>query len=81
VRKGVSHKWNDLVFNVMISGRVNIKMNDEIEGLFPTYRGVRQGDPLSPILFNVVVDAMSVMVKNAQQSGVLKGIVPHIQKK
>jgi hypothetical protein len=30
-------------------------------------------------MFNVVVDAMSVMVKNAQQSGVLKGIVPHIQ--
>jgi hypothetical protein len=79
VRKGFSAKWNDLVFSVMTSGRVNIKMNDEIGGFFPTYRGVRQGDPLSAILFNVVGDAMSVMVKNAQQSGVLKGIVPHIQ--
>jgi hypothetical protein len=46
---------------------------------FPTYRGVRHGDPLSPIRFSVVVDAMCVMVKNAHQGGVFKGIVPHIQ--
>jgi hypothetical protein len=26
-------------------------------------RGVRQGDHMSPILFNIVVDSMSVMVK------------------
>jgi hypothetical protein len=28
VKKGFSHKWNDMVFSVITSGRVNIKMND-----------------------------------------------------
>jgi hypothetical protein len=46
------------MFSIMTSGRVNIKMNDELGSFFPTYRGLRYGDPLSPILFNVVVDAM-----------------------
>jgi hypothetical protein len=63
VKKGFSHKWNDLVFSIMTSGRVNIKMNDEMGSFFPTYTWVRQGDPLSSILFNAAVDAMCVMVK------------------
>jgi hypothetical protein len=28
VKKGFSHKWNVMVFSVITSGRVNIKMND-----------------------------------------------------
>jgi hypothetical protein len=34
VKKGFSHKWNDLVFSIMTSGRVNIKMNDEMGSFF-----------------------------------------------
>jgi hypothetical protein len=56
IKRGFSHKWNALVFNIMTSGWVSIKINDEIASFFPTYRGVRQGDPLSHILFNAVVD-------------------------
>jgi hypothetical protein len=34
VKRGFSHKWNALVFSIMTSGRVNIKMNDEIGSFF-----------------------------------------------
>jgi hypothetical protein len=34
VKKGFSHKWNYLVFSIMTSGRVNIKMNDEMGSFF-----------------------------------------------
>lgn len=37
-------------------GRVTIKVNDKIGHYFPTYGGVRQGDPLSPLLFDIIVD-------------------------
>jgi retron-type reverse transcriptase len=78
LKKGFSHKWNDLVFSIMTSGKVNIKINDKTGAYFSTNRGVRQGDPLSPILFNVVVDSLSVMIKNAQQEKLIVGMTPHL---
>ena len=46
--KGFSYKS-------FISGRsVAINVNDEVGPYFQTKKGLRQGDPLSPILFNLV---------------------------
>jgi hypothetical protein len=42
-KKGFSHKWNDLVFSIMTSGKVNIKINDKTGAYFSTNRGVGQG--------------------------------------
>jgi hypothetical protein len=75
----VSHKWNDLVFSIIIiSVKVNFKINYQLSGFFSTYRGVVQG-PLSPILFNIVVDSLSVMVKNVQQVMVIVVLVSSLQ--
>jgi hypothetical protein len=63
LKKGFSHNCNDLVISIMTSGKV--KINDQLGSYFATNRGVRQGNPLSLILFNTGVDSMSVMVKNA----------------
>jgi hypothetical protein len=79
LKKGFSHKWNDLVFSIMTSGKENIKINDKTGAYFSTNRGVRQGDPLSPILFNAVVASLSVMIKNAQQEKLIVGMTPHLQ--
>jgi len=38
-------------------GRVAINLNGEIENYFRSYKGLRQGDPLSPLMFNIVADA------------------------
>ena len=46
-----------------------------------SHKGVRQGDPLSPILFNFVADYLTRMVRQAQRSGQITGLasnlVPH----
>jgi hypothetical protein len=34
---------------------VEIRVNNDIGHSFQTLKGLRQGDPLSPILFNIVV--------------------------
>ena len=48
---------------------------------FMSHKGVRQGDPLSPILFNFVADYLTRMVRQAQRSGQITGLasnlVPH----
>ena len=78
VKKGFSDQMNDLIFSIITSGKVNIKMNEQLGEYFNTYRGVRQGDPMSPILFNLAVDSMGVMVKNAQSNKIITGMVPHL---
>jgi hypothetical protein len=36
-------------------GRVAIKVNDEVGPYFSTYQGLQQGDPLFPILFDLMI--------------------------
>jgi hypothetical protein len=42
-----------------------------------TKKGVRQGDPLSLILFNLVVDTLAVLIKRAKTDGQIEGVIPH----
>jgi hypothetical protein len=48
---------------VVRGGRCAVKVNDTIGPYFPTYAGVRQGDPLSPILFDLVGDGLAMLIK------------------
>jgi hypothetical protein len=59
-------------------GSVAIKVNDNIGHYFQTWNGVRQGDPLSPILFNIVVDMLVVLISRAKEAGQVRGVVPHL---
>jgi hypothetical protein len=43
-----------------------------------THKGVRQGDPLSPVLFNFVADCLAKMVRQAQRNGLLCGLADNL---
>jgi hypothetical protein len=70
----VVHRLNQLVRN----GKTAISINGEIGPFFWNQRGVRQGDPLSPLLFNFVVEALSTMLARANAAGHISGVVPHL---
>ena len=38
------------------------------------HRGLHQGDPLSPFLFDITVEGLSVLFERASNSGLFKGI-------
>jgi hypothetical protein len=39
---------------------------------------LRQGDPLSPILFNLVADMLAVLIERSKNRGFFDGLVPHL---
>jgi hypothetical protein len=45
--------------------------------LFSDKKGLRQGDPLSPMLFNIVVDMLAIIIKRAKRDGQVGGLIPH----
>ena len=53
-------------------------MNDEIGHYFQTHKGLRQGDPMSPIPFNIVVDMLTILIGRAKDAGQVGGLVPHL---
>jgi hypothetical protein len=46
--------------------------------IFKQKKGVRQGDPLSAILFNIVVDMLAILIKRAKEEGQVAGVIPHL---
>jgi hypothetical protein len=59
-------------------GSVGIKVNDDIGYYFQTLKGLRQDDPLSPILFNIVADMLAILIARAREDGQIGSLVPHL---
>jgi hypothetical protein len=60
------------------SGRTAVNINGEVGPFFPTSCGVRQCDPFSLFLFNMVVDALAAILDKAKVAAHIKGIVLHL---
>jgi retron-type reverse transcriptase len=71
-------KWCRWIKGMVTRGGVRIKVNDEVGHYFQTKRGLRQGDPMSPILFNIVADMVTILIKRAKEYGQINGIIPHL---
>lgn len=57
---------------------MSIRVNDDIGHYFQTKKELRQGDPLSPILFNLVADMLAILIERAKAKGKFQGVVPHL---
>ena len=71
---GFNEKWIKLVMICVSSVHYAILVNGEPWGhIFPTM-GIRQGDPISPYLFLLCLEALSALVTNANKEGLLSGV-------
>ena len=76
--KGFSEAWRNQVGSQVQNGSVGIKVNDDIGHYCQTHKGLRQGDSMSPVLFNIVADMLAVLITRSKESGQVGGLVPHV---
>ena len=76
--KGFDPNWCSWIKTFVQGGNIRIKVNDQLEPYFQTKKGFGQGDPLSPILFNIVVDMLAIIMNRAKEEGQVRGVVPHL---
>jgi hypothetical protein len=74
--KGFSSQWCSWIDSVIQGGHVGIKVNDHVGQNFQSKKVLRQGDPLSLLLFNIVVDMLAILINRAKNEGHINGVVP-----
>ncbi|CAN1334272.1 LINE-1 retrotransposable element ORF2 protein [Linum perenne] len=71
---GFAAPWVTLIQECLTSATMDILVNGDPKGFFSPTRGLRQGDPLSPLLFAICSEGLSRLLISATTSGVLYGI-------
>jgi hypothetical protein len=61
-------KWITMIMNL---GTSEVLLNGVLGKHFHWKRGVRQGDPLSPLLFVLVADLLQYIANKAKETGLL----------
>jgi hypothetical protein len=75
---GFGDFWCKRIEQILQNGTVSVKINNMLGPYFQSAKGVRQGDPLSPFLFNSAVQCLTKMVVEAQKNGLIVGLAPDL---
>lgn len=69
---GFSHRWLNWISLVLSTASTRIIVNGSPGQRICHARGLSQGDPLSPLLFVLVMEALNAMVRLADREGLLQ---------
>jgi hypothetical protein len=78
LRKGFEPAYVHRIMQLVRGGQTAISINGEVGPYFRNKIGVCQGDPISPLLFDFVADALDAILSKARVAGHIDGVVPHL---
>nr|GEV83096.1 putative RNA-directed DNA polymerase, eukaryota, reverse transcriptase zinc-binding domain protein [Tanacetum cinerariifolium] len=70
---GFGTKWRSLIQSCLHSSRSSVLVNGSLASEFSLKRGLRQGDPLSPFLFLIVMEGLYSALQDAVDLGLIRG--------
>ena len=73
---GFGARWINWIAALLASSSSRVLMNGKPGRRITHLRGLRQGDPLSPMLFILAIDPFQRIIERVIQSGILSQIVP-----
>eukprot|EP00253_Pinus_taeda_P014528 PITA_14528 len=73
---GFCRQWISWVLALIKSSRFSILVNGAPSKTFSPSRGIRQGDPLSPFLFVILMEGLSRIIAKKKADGIIKGLQP-----
>lgn len=76
--KGFDPLWVSWIIQLVRGGKTAVNINGE-PPFFRNSRGARQGDPISPLLFNLVVDTLAVILEGAKTARHIRGVFPEVR--
>ncbi|XP_020262363.1 uncharacterized protein LOC109838323 [Asparagus officinalis] len=72
--RGFDNKWCSWILHIISSSNCAVLVNGSPSKFLYYKRGLKQGDPLSSMLFNIVVDALNRMIMNNVEEGLLSSL-------
>ncbi|GJR83958.1 RNA-directed DNA polymerase, eukaryota, reverse transcriptase zinc-binding domain protein [Tanacetum coccineum] len=71
---GFGDRWRGWIQSCLISSRGSVIVNGSPTREFQFHRGLKQGDPLSPFLFILIMESLHISVQRFVNAGLFRGV-------
>ncbi|GJT13682.1 RNA-directed DNA polymerase, eukaryota [Tanacetum coccineum] len=77
---GFGSRWRSWIQGSLNSGKASVLVNGSPTSEFQFHRGLKQGDPLAPFLFILIMESLHLSFNRAVEAGIFTGMSINLKK-